>query len=228
MWQAKIKFLLLLLLIGMGTHAQKPIDRGFSAPQADSISKNDAGFEYMTSIDSLLRDRNRVEDWRDDQLDQSEKGSSFLSKVLESPAIQVLFWGLVIVLAAFILFRVFDFGGAIKRKSGKGEGEEETLQSFEWYGTKIAEAEANKTYRLALRYRFKQLLALLSDEAIINFLPEKTNHSYLQDIQDPDRKKLFGELLRIYEYVWYGRIEINHAQYESVKKLFTDIKKIRT
>jgi hypothetical protein len=85
----------------------------------------------------------------------------------------------------------------------------------------IADAEKENNYRLAIRYYYLWLLKTLSEEEIIDYDVEKTNSDYYLEIENKDTKEDFSYTSYLYNYVWYGEFNIDDAQFEKAKKVFT-------
>lgn len=83
----------------------------------------------------------------------------------------------------------------------------------------LPQAIARRDYRLAVRLLFLDSLRHLTERGHIDWQPHKTNHAYWQELSAAWRGE-FGELLRTYEYVWYGQFELSEAQYERLARRF--------
>lgn len=84
----------------------------------------------------------------------------------------------------------------------------------------IATAKENADFRLATRYYFLQLLKELKDQNFIDYQAEKTDQSYLLELQNTTYANNFKEAMRFYEYVWYGDFEVNQAQFLKIEAHF--------
>ncbi len=79
--------------------------------------------------------------------------------------------------------------------------------------------------RLSTRYTFLLALQHLQLKKKIDWHKEKTNHEYLQELK-PELQQPFASLIRAYEYVWYGEMDINMDIYHKIKGYFNHLKKI--
>lgn len=85
-------------------------------------------------------------------------------------------------------------------------------------------AVEQQDYRRAIRLIYLYALKLLSDKNVIDWLPAKTNHDYLYEIQNEYFKKQFSMLSYYFEYVWYGDFQANATQFKEMKNAFSGLK----
>jgi hypothetical protein len=87
------------------------------------------------------------------------------------------------------------------------------------FATRLREAEDIGNYRLALRLGYLEVLKHLTDQGLIDWQPNKTNHAYLRELADsyPTARAPFGELTRQFEYVWYGELALAAASYQQAR-----------
>jgi len=88
------------------------------------------------------------------------------------------------------------------------------------FSTAIEDAIAAGNYRLAVRLLYLQVLKRLNDQNLISWQPEKTNHTYISEIADPDKRKQFALLTRQFEYIWYGEFFIDKENFRQVKDTY--------
>lgn len=89
----------------------------------------------------------------------------------------------------------------------------------------IREALEKKEYRLAVRLTFLYSLKLLSDQHHLDWRPGKTNHDYLDELQEGELKTGFNELSFYFDYAWYGDFTVNENTYQRVQVIFNDWRK---
>lgn len=92
------------------------------------------------------------------------------------------------------------------------------------WGGKIATAERDQHYRMAIRFHFLELLYRLHDHGLISYHPETTNADYLNSMRKYQGYSEFKSLTRIYEYAWYGDFEISESVYQQVAERFNHLK----
>lgn len=78
-------------------------------------------------------------------------------------------------------------------------------------------------FRLGVRLLYLKTLKELSDKELINWTPNRTNRSYVEEISDKWRKD-FGALTNHFEYAWYGGVPIPNAEFELIKADFEHFK----
>lgn len=133
-----------------------------------------------------------------------------------TPYIRNTIIALLIVFIAVRLFRA-DFSG-IFGKSGSlihsnNSYIDEDIRGVN-FDKEINKATDERNYRLAIRFLYLKLLFLLNQKGLINWLPEKTNRKYLQELSDNILYGTFKNLSRIYEYSWYGHFNPDKNQFE--------------
>jgi len=102
------------------------------------------------------------------------------------------------------------------------EREEETAEDIFSinYSLKIEKAVSAGNYRLAVRFLFLRLLRDMSRKNIISFRPDMTNADYLSQLIGSGHYTRFSELVRIYEYAWYGGFYVSGEKYERIRQTF--------
>ena len=84
----------------------------------------------------------------------------------------------------------------------------------------IAFAEKQKDFRLAVRYYYLWLLKSLTESEIIEYDVEKTNSDYHSEITSESIKNEFAYTSYLYNYIWYGEVNVNEAQFSRAKQAF--------
>ncbi len=88
----------------------------------------------------------------------------------------------------------------------------------------IKEALTHKDFRLAIRYKYLQILYELEQHEIIQWEEQKTNQDYENEIQDKSLKAIFKDITYLYDFVWYGNFNIDENGYAKAGAKFNDIK----
>ncbi|WP_190242581.1 DUF4129 domain-containing protein [Hymenobacter lapidiphilus] len=84
--------------------------------------------------------------------------------------------------------------------------------------TELDRAEQAGNYRLALRLGYLHTLRHLTDRALIQWQPEKTNQDYLRELAGTPQAAGFRTLTRQFEYVWYGELPLAADQYPELRE----------
>ena len=77
----------------------------------------------------------------------------------------------------------------------------------------IRQALDSGDYRLAVRYQFLLCLKMLKEGEWIRWQPQKTNHDYIEEIENHELRGLMSQAVRIYDYIWYGNFPLDQASY---------------
>lgn len=85
----------------------------------------------------------------------------------------------------------------------------------------IARALEQKNYHDALRFTYHKALQKLSENELILWGRDKTNHEYLSEIGNHPVKLPFTRLTTIYDYVEYGDFEFDEYSYSKAADVYT-------
>ena len=130
--------------------------------------------------------------------------------------IELLFYGILIVIALYIIVRLLvgttasSFFSRKSRQLAPLNIQEEHIKSVD-LDQFIREALAENNYRLAVRYMFLKVLKELSFRDHITWHFDKTNRDYYKEIEDPRLKYNFKKVSYLYDYVWYGEFDLDAA-----------------
>ncbi len=84
----------------------------------------------------------------------------------------------------------------------------------------IDQAIKQKNYHDALRFTYHKALQKLSENELILWATDKTNHEYLSEIGNHPVKLPFNRLTTIYDYVEYGDFEIDERSFEKASDVY--------
>jgi len=133
-----------------------------------------------------------------------------------------IFYALFVIAGVFIVLRLLeiDFTAMLGRSPRRAplayDTMAENIHEVD-FTTRLAEAEAAGNWRLAVRLGYLQLLKTLSDNALINWQPDKTNHAYLAELAAGPQREAFRGATRAFEYVWYGDLRLGAALYQQAR-----------
>ncbi len=88
------------------------------------------------------------------------------------------------------------------------------------FGNLRKKAEERQDWRLALRLHYLHVLQALSIKEFIQWQSYKTDREYLLEIKNQSWKTAFAELIRYYQYAWYGERTPPREEYERQAQLF--------
>lgn len=134
-----------------------------------------------------------------------------------------VFYALFVVAGVFVVLKLLqiDFtnmlGRSPRRVALDYETAAENIHEVD-FATRLAEAEEAGNWRLAVRLGYLQLLKSLSDSNYIHWQPDKTNHAYLTELPSTGALRGdFREIIRQFEFVWYGELALSALLYERVR-----------
>ncbi len=124
----------------------------------------------------------------------------------------------------FIILKLIgvNFDGLFKKKSKYDipyETIEENIHQIN-FNEAISEAVAQKNYRLAVRLYYLKALKELSDAGLIHWQINKTNQSYVYELQSSTLKTSFNQVTRQFEYTWYGDFPIDEEHFVEIREDF--------
>lgn len=88
------------------------------------------------------------------------------------------------------------------------------------FDSEIENALSHHNYRLAVRLLYLKSLKQLSDAALIDWQPDKTNSAYINELTNPGQQGSFRILTRQFEYIWYGEFPIDGNVFERINFMF--------
>lgn len=198
--------------------------------------KKDKGFAYMKYLDSLLRKtKNLTADTLTIDNANSYRRKNNNSEVsphrnlkfnfLNNSAVKIFLWLLAIGFIIFILYKLFAGGNFFRRNRNNkyvsdAPPEEENATDVLAYERLIAQAEANKNFRLAVRYYYLRTLQQLSNAGAVELSADKTNYQYVNELKGKLYQNDFASVTLNYEYVWYGKFDINEETYNKLANNF--------
>lgn len=80
----------------------------------------------------------------------------------------------------------------------------------------ISAAVSRGNYRLAVRLFYLSALKDLSDKKLIDWRPEKTNRTYVGELNELPYQEPFALLTAQFENIWYGQFPVGRAGFESL------------
>ena len=142
--------------------------------------------------------------------------------------LKVILITLLVVIVSYIAYKIYL--NYLENKSIKSEKTVEITEDItpiqipkSALQKALEEAIARKDYREAVRVYFIFIIKDLSEKNWINWEKEKTNYSYLREMQARSEFQDFSESVNIFEIVWYGKREITDKDFKSVQPTFVNL-----
>ncbi|HYE55190.1 MAG TPA: DUF4129 domain-containing protein, partial [Chitinophagaceae bacterium] len=160
-----------------------------------------------------------------DEDDASSDGTTYRRSWEDRISESWLRYVIFALLVGILLYAIVKIAISNKLILFKGTGpsmtdEEQELLQQQNIRDLIAEAEQKQQFRLAVRYRYMQLLQDMDERQLIQLDAKSTNWDYVNRLGSHPLKKQFLLLTRAYEYAWYGEFEVNAEQYGFIKTEF--------
>jgi hypothetical protein len=192
-----------------------PIVRTVSADSINAF-KRSSDFAYMTSLDSLLRARQKEKDnIPEEKIVVEEKPS-----IWDSGIVKFICWAVAISLVGFVLYRLFLGGGVFfsnKKQELPTVQLEDTPDETDLEKA-LQQAIKKQDYRMATRYLFLITLNRLGEKGVLQLSTEKTNYQYTTELSGKPYANRFAKLSLQYEYVWFGGFAINQSQFTTLQQ----------
>jgi Domain of unknown function (DUF4129) len=90
----------------------------------------------------------------------------------------------------------------------------------------IAQAEAQGDYRRAIRLHYLHILKALTDQALIDWSPSKTNRSYVHELRNGSLRRPFENLTRQFEFIWYGGSALQEPVFQQLRLAFEEFNQL--
>lgn len=130
---------------------------------------------------------------------------------------------ILIILIAIIKLSGIKITGLFGRKSKNVDLtyliDDEDVRASE-FDELLAKALSDKNYRLAVRYLYLKTLQKLDEAQLIEWSPNKTNHSYINELTNRDLIPSFRDKVLLFELVWYGEYQIKEPEFDQIHNAF--------
>jgi hypothetical protein len=208
----------------------------FDTEDSMQVYKKDKDFAYMKYLDSLLRntkglsiDTFSIGSSSEGPVRVRQRTASVRMNIFNQPEVKIILWVLAVLLIGFLIWKLFLSENFFRRdrryKGSTIEKEEDELSDASAYDRLIAQAVAAKNYRLAIRYLYLQTLKKLTDSGLLQFSADKTNYQYVKELQGKPYQNDFAAITLNYDYVWYGKFEIDEDVYTKLSGNFRSFHK---
>jgi len=190
--------------------SSRVIEKRFSEDLSKKYQGNE--FDYVSSLEGEMQNfiaraiywfMNKIADTFGFQIDPGAY------KIIE-----LLFYGILIVIALYIIVRLLvgtkasSFFSKKSRQLAPLNIQEEHIERVD-LDQFIRNALARNNYRIAVRYMYLKVLKELSIRNLISWHFDKTNGDYYEEIEDPQLKDNFKKVSYLYDHVWYGEFDLD-------------------
>lgn len=184
---------------------------------------NDSDYDYAISKEEPKSLWDRFWEWLWNQIGELFNGKS------TSITIRIIRYVFIIAIISVIIYLLFKnnvralfYGKSASLSSDFTETLEEIREMD--FAKRIAEEVSNRNFRKAVRLYFLKILKELNQENLISWKQDKTNADYQKELRKTPYDKQFGELSRLYEYIWYGDFKLDEADFLEVIQKFNQFK----
>ena len=149
----------------------------------------------------------------------------FLSSTTGLVIMGIIVAGVVV----FIAYRLISGEGKLfardarQMKKNDGEVNEEDLLGSNWE-TKFQEAIRTNDIRMAIRYSYMLVLQMLQTRELISYRQDKTNIEYLRELEQGELSTYFRQMMRQYEFTWYGNYLPTPAAFQNYIQTYDSLK----
>jgi len=214
-------FIIIILSFSFASRAQQKIlydsskieQRNFSSSSLN-VYKKDKDFQYENEPVQKQTWWDRFWDWfwnKYDDLMNTETGRNTM---------KAIYWLLGASAVAFFVLKVskmnrLNLFAASPKSSTAYTVEEENIHAIA-FDEAIQNALQDGNYRLAIRLLYLQNLKKMTDKNLIAWQPDKTNRDY-QDELIPALQQTFKHITDVFEYAWYGQLNVSEDDFEELK-----------
>ena len=164
----------------------------------------------------------KIRNWINQQLSNLQTSTAYLT------AIDIVMYTLMVIAIIIIIVGLIKsdvkglFYGNRKKQGIKVKEYEEDIHQLD-FEKLIADALESKNYKLAIRYKYLNMLKVLADKKIINLNNNKTNRDYLREINTRELAESFKNATVRFEWIWYGNFPVNEELLTSSELVFNEL-----
>ena len=218
------RFILIVSILFIGLLAQSGVDqsRAFDEEAMQRYAQSD-DFAYMNLAVRPPSIWQRLQWWL----------AGIISRIFMNPNTpwlsDIVFYALlflVIGVAIFYILRLRYGEGFTRntRNSMLGSVHSSVANSQLDYDQAINEAVTSKNYKLAIRFLYLKTLQFLSQKELIKLKDWKSPFDYNRELK-PELVPIYGDLTKLFEYVWYGDFNAKAEDFEKGSKLLSQLQK---
>ena len=230
----RIYLYILLVFVLTPAVAQNEIDTDLSENAAfvsghDSLTQSkETALEIrippIKEIEKLIADRRFNYERKDKKLSLWELIKMYFVRYLSEATTNIMGYVVIFIVVFAIVFLLIKISGirSIQRNTTNYSEVDigtENINEMN-FNALIRSALDNKDYRLCVRFMYLKNLKALSDRKIIEWDVNKTNFSYLNEIKNVDLHGSFLRLTILFDYVWYGHLQLNDESFAEAREQF--------
>lgn len=152
-----------------------------------------------------------------------EKATGILRKLFTVVPYFILGLCLFVITKFFIKTNINQLTkGSISNARNVQVFDDESLLKSEDLDNLRNKAEADKDFRLAVRFEYLKILKQLSLTNLIDWQQQKTNDDYYHELANSHLKPFFKQSTLMYDYVWYGNFRVDKVHYLTIKSILDD------
>lgn len=214
-----------ILLLGFHWAVAKPIPVDSSkivlrVPSTEQINTYRNNPEYFYGNDVT----ENISYWSELWLRFTEWVNSFFNDEAYGSTRQALAYLFVALMLVFVILKMIgiDFTSLFVKKPTESAIFHELLsENIEGvnFDLLIQRATNDRDFRFAVRLYYLKTLQQLSNKGLISWKLNKTNRSYMYEVQ-PQYRPSFEYLTRQFEYVWYGDFTVKDPYFAQLKTDF--------
>ena len=181
----------------------------------DKWEKTVKGHEYNEQSE-----KEEVKPEENKEPDNTDDNSFYLPEWLK-------YFGYVLIGALLVFILIKLFAGGLFTANTKVRKQEITIADLDERPMEtelerfLREALAAGNYRLAIRIYYLMILKGLHEKKLITWKKNKTNFDYLHEMYGNQLFNDFDSNTRIFEYIWYGELNLGETQFKEVSPAFT-------
>lgn len=221
MWWKRIpEYLFILVLCCCSFQANSQQFPARTVP--DSVTagyKRDRAYEYANDSAYWKQEVPRKNDSAFDK---------FFTRLFNPKTWKLIGYTFLVVMFCFIIYQLFANGVFYANRRSRGEvqdlGQDITVQNEQDLLALLPQLEQDQRFREAIRVQYLLLLKHLERNSNLALDARSTNVDYLQQLAGKSIREPFRQLLRIYEYAWFGEVQVARNDYAYAKNQFTEFK----
>ncbi|MEW4925508.1 hypothetical protein [Algibacter sp. 2305UL17-15] len=204
------------------------VNRVFDSDFKERYSSEKYNYEGKKVVGKTRSGSGKYEDYNKGKVKTKEKNDSE-ETIIDLGAFGWLFYLILILAVGYLAYILLNEGVTGFFTSNKNKSiqrfDDITAENIEHADIHalIIQAENENDYRLAIRYYYLLVLKTLSIKNHIKFEDDKTNAEYLNELNEKPFSKSFSYVSYLYNYIWYGKFDLDESQYSKAKDNFTTL-----